>query len=457
VQLIAPGNPEDQGKRSPPYQVAEFETTNVRNLMDGQPAIQSMSARYRGELPARYYGGSSWYLLRRGYFLRVLSSETKKKYRYVLAVLDTRPSEPLPSNVRSGLRHYAVMHGRMKAMERLIIEPLTQIVAMIGLSVYITASVILANHENIPMPFVGALGGFCASVVILFACVYALPGRTKVPAFSSSPILTTIAALAIKDSLLRNQWPAATEGTPGSKLAREAAYLLFMTSAFSVIMIAMTSIIVLADAIVIGRYRRRCAHVGLLDLLIQARRSLIEHDARMSDPSFKSYVLSILERSAIKVENDLGRSVFPSDPRLQSEIMNTMRQAAAELRAMQLRLALSDYNTMREVRDGVTSFIFAVASGSYALLPTAALPTSRGKSRKVVAVGREVIISVTPLAVLAASKYLRLDISPGVWNWAVIISLIWAAITLISLLDPLYKSKIADLRDIISIIRSRDH
>ncbi len=424
--------------------------------MSDQPIFRSMRARYRGEFSPQFYGGSFWYLLRREYFLKSLSHETKKKYGHTLTVLERRgvKRDKFPPNVMTGLRHYSVLYGRIQCLESLVFGPLATFAGLIALTAFIVASIDLANRENIPDPMIWVLFAFVTDVAACGGFFYVLHGKAALPSFLLSPFLMTAAALSLEDSLNRHPWLAVISEASKDKNIRTFSYSLYIASLGMVVLMIMTSILVLADTAIMGRHRKRYAHVVLLDLLVQARRALIEPDARMSDPSFKNYVSWMLERSAIKAEASLPRSIALRTPGLLGEIQENMRRVAAELRAMQLQLALSDYSTMDKIRDEVTEFIYALASGNYALLPAAAPGLVPAKKRKVAAVARDLAIAVTPLAALAASRYLGLTVTPGIWNWAVVFSVAWASVTVIAVLDPLYKSKISDIRDIISMIRN---
>jgi hypothetical protein len=422
--------------------------------MIDRPVSRSMRARYRGEFSPQFYQGSFWYLLRREYFLKSLSREAKKKYRYTLDVLGKKRPDDLPENVAHGLRHYSALHGRIQSLENLVFGPLAMSFGLAGFIACIVASISLANRENIPEPVIGILSAFVADVAIGCTCLYALPGRAKAPSFLLSPVFMTVAALSLEGSLNRHPWLAVIGETAKGRNVREGAYFLFTASAYLIVMIVFTTVLTLTDAMIMGRHRRRYAYVVLLNLLVQARRALMEPGARMSDPSFKTYLSGIFERAAVKAEGNLGQSMALRNPGLQAEVQAYMRRVAAKLRAMQLQLALSDNDTMDTIRDEVTQFIYALAAGNYALLPAVDPGLVPARTRKAAAVVRDLAIAVTPLAALTTSRYLGLAVTPGIWNWAVVFSVAWASVTVIAILDPLYKSKIADIRDIISIIRN---
>jgi hypothetical protein len=75
---------------------------------------------------------------------------------------------------------------------------------------------------------------------------------------------------------------------------------------------------------------------------------------------------------------------------------------------------------------------------------------------RLITLARTVIVSIIPLACIIGLRYTDLKLSPGLTGWAVVIALAWAAITLVSAVDPLYKARLGDFRDLISAIRGKD-
>jgi hypothetical protein len=64
-----------------------------------------------------------------------------------------------------------------------------------------------------------------------------------------------------------------------------------------------------------------------------------------------------------------------------------------------------------------------------------------------------VLVAIVPIGCLIGAKLAGLKLSGQLADWAIIVAVAWAAITLISILDPAYKAKIDDIRNIVSIMR----
>jgi hypothetical protein len=66
-----------------------------------------------------------------------------------------------------------------------------------------------------------------------------------------------------------------------------------------------------------------------------------------------------------------------------------------------------------------------------------------------------VFIALIPIGCLVSAKYAGLGLSGQFADWAIAVALGWAAITLISAIDPMYRAKLNDIRNIVSIVRGK--
>ena len=85
-------------------------------------------------------------------------------------------------------------------------------------------------------------------------------------------------------------------------------------------------------------------------------------------------------------------------------------------------------------------------------------PVEAGVSKRtaLAEVGRNVVVAVIPVACLIGAKFAGVTLSGQLANWAIIVAVAWAAISLIAAFDPAYRAKINDIRSIASIIRGSD-
>src|SRR3984957_15240025 len=139
---------------------------------------------------------------------------------------------------------------------------------------------------------------------------------------------------------------------------------------------------------------------------------------------------------------------------LRAQLCTRFAAAAAALRDMELRVVFSDDSTLNKLKDEVTDFIYAVATGDYALLPTASPVAGRSsRAKRIIVIARDMTIAFIPLAVLVISRYAGLKIPTEIATWATVVTLVWAIVSITTIFDPAYKSKISDVSEMVSMIR----
>jgi hypothetical protein len=142
------------------------------------------------------------------------------------------------------------------------------------------------------------------------------------------------------------------------------------------------------------------------------------------------------------------------DGYIHSEFDERCKQSAAALRVMQARLVLSDDTTFGELTKEMNEFIFAIATGNYGMMPTCELP-SANRFRKISSVLKDLVIAAIPLTAVIGACYLGIRFTGSFGNWIVVVALLWLIISVISILDPLYSSKINALNNVVSIVLRR--
>jgi hypothetical protein len=110
---------------------------------------------------------------------------------------------------------------------------------------------------------------------------------------------------------------------------------------------------------------------------------------------------------------------------------------------------------MSELRETVAGCITAILRGEYDLLPSSdsAPAAKRSMMRHISTSIRAIAVGAIPIGCIVGVRYAGLPLSAEFFNWAIIVAVGWAAITLISIIDPLYKARLADIRDFIAVVR----
>jgi hypothetical protein len=431
----------------------------VRRKMADKAVNQSARAVYRREFSPSHYSGY-WYLHRRSFYLKNLLRESKKRYGYTTSVLDARSSgNPLAGGsaltADGGLRHYAVIRARLELLRRWIIDPIMIALCLSTFVGYITIGVLVADRQNVPDPLIAGMLAFLFPMASMFAFLYLFPERMFTLSYLALVIALCAGAAYLRDPSLSGGLRTALLGpTSAGKIAREAAYCMSMSDSLILLLIVGALAMALIESIVLGRYERSYANVKVLDDLIKIQRFLADHPTRTSDSMYKKHMSRSLEIAATRVEKNLPRSIALANPFLQEKLQQQFTGAAAALRLMQLRLLLSEESTIVDIRGEVREFIHAIASGNYALMPTMDPLPKRSRSKMIFSACRDMVIAFTPIAILEASNYAGLKLPSQILSWGTAVCLLWAIITIVSFLDPLYKARIATLQDIASIFRN---
>ena len=158
------------------------------------------------------------------------------------------------------------------------------------------------------------------------------------------------------------------------------------------------------------------------------------------------------------MEFGIPKAMSLPDPHARMILQEKCSQAAAKLRMMQVSVALGDSSALNKIKGTVATYIIAISTGNYNNLPCVSVTSEDGrKLSRLAHVCKIIIVAVVPIGCLIAARYAGLHLSPDFNNWAVAVTLLWAVITLVSILDPLYKSRIQEMQNVFALFgRSRD-
>jgi hypothetical protein len=124
---------------------------------------------------------------------------------------------------------------------------------------------------------------------------------------------------------------------------------------------------------------------------------------------------------------------------------------------MQIRVVLAKDGTEGEVRESISSYVRMLAFGFYEELPVSNTEISpKDRVRAVLGFTRTFIVALIPFSCLVLTRQIGLALPADFTAWAVVVTLAWAAITLVSAIDPLYKSRFQDVRDLMTAVRGKD-
>jgi hypothetical protein len=219
---------------------------------------------------------------------------------------------------------------------------------------------------------------------------------------------------------------------------------------------------VLFVSTVIRRIRRR-PEVMFIGILLGLLEDLESSGSRLGDISFKGNICNRLEIVAVILSKAIPDAIDRADPdvgnlEVSKSFAARFRGGAAELRDMQARLVLMDETGIDDLKRDIVRYIEIVTQGKYGLLPPCS-PEIPSESRQsmIVRIVKSVLIALLPAACLVGARYIGLKLSGSLDDWVIVAVLIWAAITLISAFDASYKTKLNDIRNIMSIVRGRSN
>lgn len=303
---------------------------------------------------------------------------------------------------------------------------------------------------------------FLLSILLGFALVGVIlstPPRNVKWVIRVTMILTIpliIIAILSVDPRFNKPWHSITDPNRLG-IAASIAYVLFAAAASTIVAVLWLLLALFVVVLVEDHYWRRYPNLTLLNSLIQVMGGLNGRRAKIYDLTFKKRISSYLERAAQIIGIDLPNAMSLPDRHARAVLQERCEQAAAELRRMQISLVLSEKDTLNQLKETVATFVGAIATGNYYNLPcSSAVPYSEPRKKRLVRAGKTVVIAAIPITCLISARYADLRFSAEFNNWAIGVSLLWAAITLISVLDPLYKTRIQEIQNIFSFIRKSD-
>lgn len=387
--------------------------------------------------------------------LRIVFSHAKKYYSDAKRAISVISPEETGS-VYQYLRDYAVQFSKQQviASNRLSRAGLSVGFIYSALAFGSSFYFLSPDHRQNPADFFAIYPAIVAPLIYTVPLILIYFKRSYIYVIIGQ-ILIAIAVSAIAAYISPHMF-----NVSASSLGQQTVFSIFLLSLtisswlFTIIFIPG---FLIASQLNTRRLLRLAPRYALINELVLIMVRLAEGDVKFSHPDTKKYVIAHLEQAAVYLS--LG---IPNSAALPSIASRTILQekcsgAAGAIRALQVAVMLPDPKTYENLRATVARAIIAVAQDNLESLPRENVTTieRRGLSR-IAPVFRTIIISAIPLAVLFVMRYASLSLSATFNNWAIAVGILWAVITLLSMLDPLYATRIKTMGDLISAIRGRD-
>ena len=191
--------------------------------------------------------------------------------------------------------------------------------------------------------------------------------------------------------------------------------------------------------------------------LIALLRRLHSSPASLNRTGSKAAICKRLEYLAVYFEQRFPARLALSDQFARAALQKKCDSGAAYLRDLQVRVALSDGSTLQELRNDVARHIAIIVLGSYGSLPHGTPRTSKPRrSYQLASLCRTLLVAAIPICSIIGARYAGLRLTHDFGSWAIAAALIWAAISIIPVIDPMYKIKMQDFNSILRIARGAD-
>jgi hypothetical protein len=202
--------------------------------------------------------------------------------------------------------------------------------------------------------------------------------------------------------------------------------------------------------------RRRRPDVAAIDLLIDLMVYLARKPLRFENAETKARVCSMLQAASAYIRDALPQVLNISSGNTNDVLREKLAGSANYLYDLQSATVLAQDETVKQLRDALKEYTLIFIRGEYGSLPAvSATPVARGNRRQLVRIARTVVVALVPIACIVAVRYTGVTLSSEFTGWAVVVAIAWAAITVIAFIDPLYKTRLADVGDLISSVRGK--
>jgi hypothetical protein len=378
---------------------------------------------------------------------------TKMHYKYASIVIAQEKDEEEAKALRNILRHQLVMNAVLLTRVRKVRN-----LRVIALPLYYITCVSVYAGLGAASSVLGTGASFLAvlTTIAYFAAISRLTrkfaNRNAVALFSA--IVTYGIFIAIVGS--GNNWhefPVA-----GSNGLRDFVADLFTALTISIAALRISEIICETFiALITTAIMSRHSNIVVIDSLLEVLAILDSRARSFANLGTKELICGTLQFTANYVENGVIRSLSITDPAVRKALQIKFSSSAAYLRDMQIQVVLAKEGTKDDLTYSISNYVKMIALGFYQSLPVSTLETMlETRKRRLLGFSRTFIVALIPVSCLEIAQHVGLVLSPDFTSWAFVVTLAWAAITLVSAIDPLYKSRLQDVRDFMTAIRGKD-
>ncbi|MFD5638348.1 hypothetical protein ACFWJM_29970 [Streptomyces sp. NPDC127077] len=174
----------------------------------------------------------------------------------------------------------------------------------------------------------------------------------------------------------------------------------------------------------------------------------------LSDARLQNEINERLERAATCLQRGVANSMSISTANGKGVFQLRLDRTAARLREYQLWVALPRTDTRDVLLSEIAQTCADFSVGFYDLLPETDVPalSAREYASTIGKVLRGIVAGIFPLFVLWGVRQFDLLPQGALGSSLTVAAIVWAVVSIVGLIDPLYSGKIAALKDVMSIL-----
>lgn len=387
--------------------------------------------------------------------LKATFKRAKEIYAYGLITLFYIDEADWP-NVRAGLRRYAVVRARADVVRGYLANAYLGALIALLLGGTIWVSALLDYSRKPAVLFTVPVVAFFVTMAILSVIVELTPSGTARLSTLAVMLLTPVAiigvTLAVDHGSFQRPWDVVPRHD-GQVAAAIVAGIALCAAQIAIVAVSMV-LIVIIDAAMDTSLAKRRPDIVVTGTLIRLLRNLHRAPQRFDSVRVKGLVCRDLEQVAVYLQIRLPAALAVPDPLTRENLRLHCDDAATYLRQLQVRVALGDDSTASDLPVIVARYIAIFALSEYGLLPTMAAATfKRAVTARVFRVTKKLLVAVIPIGCVIAARHFGVTLAGPLDDVVVLVALLWAAVNLVSIVDPGYRARIEDMNDLVSIFR----
>jgi hypothetical protein len=159
-------------------------------------------------------------------------------------------------------------------------------------------------------------------------------------------------------------------------------------------------------------------------------------------------IVATLERIAVTLEQDVGKSIRGGDPTTDAWVDETVRRQAAWFRALKRDLLLPGSDATERMKERLAQTFEPVANGEWGLLvqDEIAAPRRASLARRARGLVAFLVTAALPLAILLLLSFVDYELPAGLEDVAKALATLWALVTVLVRIDPKFESKMAIMK-----------